>query len=48
MTLYDATRDLHHACEQHPLGQAMVNGAVTPQHWADWLLGFKHQVQRLI
>ena len=37
MTLFDATRDLHHACEQHPLGQAMVNGAVTPQHWADWL-----------
>jgi len=36
-TLYDATHDLHHACEQHLLGQAMVNGAVTPQHWADWL-----------
>lgn len=37
MTLFDATRDQHHACEQHPLGQAMVSGAVTPQQWADWL-----------
>jgi hypothetical protein len=37
MTLYALTKDLHHACEAHPLGQAMVNGAVTPQQWADWL-----------
>ena len=37
MTLFNATRDLHHACEAHAVGQAMVNGAVTPQQWADWL-----------
>jgi hypothetical protein len=37
MTLYTETRDLHHACEAHPLGQAMVEGAITPQQWADWL-----------
>lgn len=37
MTLYDRTKDLHHACEAHPLGAAMVNGSVTPQEWADWL-----------
>lgn len=37
MTLYDGTRDLHHACEQHPVGQRMVGGSVTPQEWADWL-----------
>lgn len=37
MTLFDATRDLHHACEAHPLGQRMVGGTVTPQEWANWL-----------
>ena len=37
MTLYDATRDLHHACEAHPLGQAMVNGSITREQWASWL-----------
>jgi hypothetical protein len=37
MSLFAATRDMHHACEAHPIGQAMVNGAVTPQEWADWL-----------
>ena len=37
MSLYEATKDLHHACEQHPVGQRMVAGSVTPQEWADWL-----------
>jgi heme oxygenase len=37
MTLYERTKDLHHACEQHPVGQRMVNGAITSQEWADWL-----------
>jgi hypothetical protein len=37
MSLYDLTKDLHHACEQHPLGQRMVNGGITAQEWADWL-----------
>jgi len=37
VTLYEQTKDLHHACEQHPVGQRMVNGGITPQEWADWL-----------
>lgn len=40
MTLRDATRDLHYACEAHPLGQRMVQGEVTAQEWADWLMAF--------
>ena len=36
MTLHALTRDLHHACEQHPLGQAMVNGSITREAWASW------------
>jgi len=41
MSLYEATKDLHHACEQHPVGQRMTTGAVTPQEWADWLWAFQ-------
>jgi len=37
MSLYDATKDLHHACEAHALGGRMSKGNVTPQEWADWL-----------
>jgi hypothetical protein len=37
MSLYENTRHLHHACEQHPVGQAMVNATITPQMWCDWL-----------
>lgn len=37
MTLHALTRDLHHACEAHPLGQAMVNGSITREAWAGWL-----------
>ena len=46
MTLFAATRELHHACEAHPLGQAMVNGSITPQQWASWLWAMRvlHQV----
>ena len=40
-SLYDATKDLHHACEAHPLGSRMSKGNVTPQEWADWLWAFK-------
>lgn len=32
-----ATRDLHHAVEQTPLGQAMANGTVTEDQYAAWL-----------
>jgi hypothetical protein len=41
MSLYAATRDLHHACEAHPVGQRMSAGTVTPQEWADWLAAFR-------
>jgi hypothetical protein len=41
MTLFEATRHLHHACEQHPVGQRMANGTVTRQEWADWLSAFR-------
>lgn len=37
-TLYDTTRDLHHACEMHPVGGAMSDGSIHEQWWADWLL----------
>lgn len=37
MTLYEATKDLHHACEQHTIGIRMNSGSITPQEWADWL-----------
>jgi hypothetical protein len=40
-SLYEATRDLHHACEAHPVGQRMTTGTVTPQEWADWLAAFR-------
>ena len=35
--LYEATRDLHHACEAHPLGQRMVAATIDAQDWCDWL-----------
>lgn len=46
MNLYEATRDLHHACEAHPLGRKMVSGSVNAQEWADWLWSLRvlHQV----
>jgi len=35
--LWEATRDLHHACEAHPVGKAMASGQ-PPLHWyAGWL-----------
>jgi len=40
MSLRAATQDLHHACEEHALGQKMVNGTIEPQEWADWLQAF--------
>ena len=38
MELRQVTQDLHHACERHPIGQALANGTVTDQQYADWLL----------
>lgn len=37
MTLRDATRDLHHAVEQTPLGRAMSSGAMPATWWSDWI-----------
>jgi threonine dehydrogenase-like Zn-dependent dehydrogenase len=39
--LYEATRDLHHACEAHAVGQRMSAGTVSRQEWADWLAAFR-------
>lgn len=41
MTLYESTRDLHHACEAHAVGQRMQAGRITRQEWADWLWAFR-------
>lgn len=41
--LYESTRDLHHACEAHPLGQTMSNATVSDQDWCDWL-GVLHTI----
>ena len=35
--LWEATRDLHHACEEHPVGAAMASGKPPMQWYADWL-----------
>ena len=35
--LWQATRDLHHQAEDHPLARAMIAGTITPQAWTDWL-----------
>lgn len=40
MTLFDATRDQHHACERHPVGKRMFKGEVTREEWAAWLSAF--------
>lgn len=41
--LFESTRHLHHACEEHPVGAAMSAGEVTPQVWCDWL-GVMHAI----
>lgn len=38
--LWSGTRELHHACEQHSVGQRMLAGQVSPQEWADWLAAY--------
>lgn len=35
--LWEATRDLHHRAEQHPVAKRMMDGSITAQEWADWL-----------
>lgn len=41
MTLFSLTRDLHHVCEDHPVGAAMSRGDINAQWWADWLESLK-------
>ena len=35
--MWKATRALHHACEQHPVGAAMANGTISAAWWNGWL-----------
>ena len=35
--LWEATRDLHHRAESHPVAIRMVDGSITASEWADWL-----------
>ena len=35
--LWHETRDLHHACEEHPVGSAMASGSPPWQWYSDWL-----------
>ena len=35
--LWQQTRDLHHACEQHDVGSAMASGEPPMQWYADWV-----------
>lgn len=35
--LWEATRDLHHACEAHPVGKAMATGKPPELWYAKWL-----------
>jgi hypothetical protein len=35
--LWEATRDLHHACEAHPVGAAMSSGKPPMEWYANWL-----------
>jgi hypothetical protein len=37
MSLYEGTKDLHHACEMHLVGSKMSDGSISRQWWADWL-----------
>jgi hypothetical protein len=46
-TLFDTTRDLHHACELHPVGGSMSDGSILKQWWADWLSAL-YQIHRVI
>lgn len=41
MNIKEATADLHHACERHPVGSRMVAGSITRFEWAYWLTAFQ-------
>lgn len=39
--LYNGTKDLHHACEQHPVGGAMASGTPPKIWYAAWVMALK-------
>ena len=45
--LWEATRDLHHACEEHPVGAAMASGKPPMAWYADWLYAI-HRIHHKI
>lgn len=45
--LWEATRDLHHACEAHPVGAAMATGNPPRIWYAAWLKAL-HQIHEVI
>lgn len=47
MQLWQQTRDLHHACEAHPVGAAMASGT-PPRHWYAAWLDTLHQIHAAI
>jgi len=44
--LWESTRDLHHACESHPVGNSMSKGEPPRQWYSDWLgcLSMMHHI----
>lgn len=36
--LWESTRDLHHACEEHEVGAAMASGSPPMEWYAKWLM----------
>ena len=45
--LWQATRDLHHACEEHAVGAAMASGNPPPLWYAQWLQAL-HQIHSVL
>lgn len=46
-SIWSETRDLHHACEAHPVGAAMASGNPAPIWYAAWLTTL-HQIHKVI
>lgn len=46
-TLWEATRDLHHACEAHPVGAAMASGKPPHAWYARWVKALLQIHERL-
>jgi hypothetical protein len=45
--LWEATRDLHHACEEHEVGAAMASGKPPMDWYAQWVLALLQIHSRL-